>query len=126
MFHEIDPELIKQSSPLSIKRWFRDAEAECDLFLWQDDKNKLQRFQFKYQEALIEWDQLKGICTGHIDTLSGSFVHYQSIFFRLHQNLDQEIVKGVKELLINRGDNLQEGMHQIREILYEIAARSHE
>ncbi len=125
MFHEIDPELIRQSNPLSVKRWFRDAEAECDLFLWQDEKNKLQRFQFRYQDAVIEWDQLKGIRTGHIDALSGSFIHYQSRLFRLHQNLDLEIIQGVKHLLNFKEDDLQGDMRQIREILYEIAARSH-
>jgi hypothetical protein len=124
MFHEIDPELIKQSSPHSIKRWFRDAEAECDLFLWQDGKNKLQRFQFRYQDALIEWDQIKGIRTGHIDALSGSFIHYQSKLFRLHQDLDLEIIQGVRQLLNNKEDDLQDGMRQIHEILYEIAARA--
>ncbi len=125
MFHEIDPALIKQSSPFSKKRWFRDAEAECDLFLWQDDRNKLQRFQFRYQDALIEWDHIKGIRTGHIDALSGSFIHYQSKLFRMHQNLDLEIIQGIKQMLTNKEDDLQEGMRQIREILYEIAGRSH-
>jgi hypothetical protein len=123
MFHEIDPELIKQSGPYSRKRWFRDAEAECDLFLWQDERNKLVRFQFRYQNALIEWDHQKGIRTGHIDVLSGSFVHYQSKLFRLHQNLDAEIIQGVQHLLNDQNDNLQDEMNSIRKVLYEIADR---
>jgi hypothetical protein len=123
MFQEIDPLLIKQPGPYSKKRWFRDAETECDLFLWQDESDRLQRFQFWYQDAVIEWNTSSGIRTGHIDVLSGSFVYYQSKTYRLHQNLDQEILRGVMELLDKKVSASPAGMNQVREILYEIADR---
>jgi hypothetical protein len=126
MFHEIDPELIKQPGSFSKKRWFRDADAECDLFLWQDDADQLQRFQFWYHDALIEWDHITGIRTGHIDAISGSFIHYQSVFFRLHHNLDQEIIQGVRDLLNNKNDSLQAGMNQVQNVLHEMADRPNE
>jgi hypothetical protein len=122
MFQEINPDLIKQSSYNSRKRWFRDAETECDLFLWQDEDRKLKRFQFWYQDALVEWDRDTGIRTGHVDAVSGSFVHYQSRLFRLHRNLDQEIISGVKELMQNKTDLLQSGMTEVHEILLEMAS----
>jgi hypothetical protein len=121
MFQEINPDLIKQSADTSKKRWFRDAESECDLFLWQDQEGKLKRFQFWYQEAVVEWDRDTGIRTGHMDNLSGSFVHYQSRLFRLHRNLDQDIIQGVKELLQDKKDLLETEMTEIRAILRELA-----
>ena len=126
MFHEIDQEFIKQQDSFPKKRWFRDADAECDLFLWQDDTDKLQHFQFWYHDALIEWDHSTGIRTGHIDSINGSFVHYQSIFFRLHHNLDQEIIQGVKDLLNNKSDKLQAEMNQVQDVLHEIANRNNQ
>jgi hypothetical protein len=124
MFHEIDPALIKQPSSVSKKRWFRDADAECDLFLWQDEKDKLHKFQFWYRDALIEWDVQTGIRTGHIDLVSGSFVHYHSVLFRLHHNLDQEIIQGVNDLLNNKNEMVQTGMNQVQDVLHEIANRN--
>jgi hypothetical protein len=123
MFHEIGQEFIKQQDSLPKKRWFRDADAECDLFLWQNDKKELRHFQFRYHDALIEWDPQHGLRTGHVDSVSGSFIHYQSIFFRLHHDLDQQIIRGVKDLLDHKNDDLLAEMGSIQEVLHEIAGR---
>jgi len=124
MFQEINPDLIKQPAASSRKRWFRDAEIDCDLFLWQDEGGKLRRFQFWYQDALVEWNQDTGVRTGHVDAINGSFVHYQSKLFRLHHNMDQDIMRGVKDLLENKTNPLQSGMTEVHEILQEIANRN--
>lgn len=100
MFREIDKQFLKYSEEdIGFeKRWFRDAERECDIFVWQDNK-QIIRFQFWYNDFLLEWDRTKGIKTGKIDASTGSFHSYQTPIFRYHDNFDKEIYNSVQQLL---------------------------
>jgi hypothetical protein len=124
MFYEIDPELIKQVEDAQEKRWFRDAEAECDLLVWLSENNEISRFQFWHYDALVEWDSLNGLKTGLVNKDSGAFTHYQSQLYRLHQDIDEEILSAVKNILIQKVDEDDRILSQIKNILYKISNQS--
>jgi hypothetical protein len=123
MFQEIDPLLIMPPENHKQKRWFRDTEAECDLFVWEDLEGKVMRFQFWHQDALVEWNEDSGLKTGHLDQESGAFVHYQTETYRLHREIDSEIVILVKNLLNNNSTGDQKSLNYIKDILHEISDR---
>ena len=99
MFAEIDPQYIKNDNLPFDKRWFRNAKDGCDLFIWQDDKADVVKFQFWKEDALIEWTEENGLKTGKIDPSTGSFKHYHASFYRYHFNFDKKIVQNVKDLI---------------------------
>ena len=123
MFYEIDPSLIKSSNPELRKRWYRDYENECDLFVWQDQNSKIHSFQFWYKDALLQWEEDKGIKTGKIDERSGAFMSLQSDLFRMHQETNTEIVNTVYNLLGNKDNVDLDIIDNIRNVLYDIAER---
>ena len=99
MFIEIDPKYIKNDDEHLNKRWFRDAKSGCDLLVWQNENGEIVKFQFWKDEALIEWNQGKGLKTGKIDPATGGFKNYQASFYRYHFDFDKKIVKNVKNLI---------------------------
>ena len=99
MFIEIDPKYIKNDDEHLNKRWFRDAKSGCDLLVWQNENGEIVKSQFWKDEALIEWNQGKGLKTGKIDPATGGFKNYQASFYRYHFDFDKKIVKNVKNLI---------------------------
>ena len=121
MFLEIDPKLIKTYQDSQKRRWFRDSEDGCDLFIWEDDKGQIKCFQFWYQDALVEWDRESGVKTGSIDDKSGAFVNIQSDIYQMDQNINKEILHAVKDILNKKsGDDnilisIKDTLHKISE-----------
>ena len=60
VFIEINKDLLKKTESELDKRWFRDVDRNCDLFIWQNDKKNIIRFQFWIEESLLEWNIDKG------------------------------------------------------------------
>jgi hypothetical protein len=120
MFFEIDPELLKQTDLPLYKRWFRNAAAECDLLIWENEFRDIERFQFWHQEALLEWQNKSGIRTGYVDKSSGAFTHYQSDLYRMHQNLDNEIIDYVQNL-VEHNKSAEDVLSKIFLILSDIS-----
>ena len=123
MFFEIDPDLLKQTDAELNKRWFRDAESECDLLVWEGSEGNLNRFQFWYQDALLEWHTEQGVKTGHVDRSSGAFTHYQSELYRLHHGLDKEILAYVTSIIGKKTNQEENIFIKIFEILDDIVNR---
>ena len=117
MFVEIDKELLKQTDSNLEKRWFRDVDRECDLFTWQNDENKVIRFQFWMDESLLEWHREQGFKTGKLDQNTGAFRSYQAPLFRYHSNSDNEILTTVSHLL--KGDLDQNEAEDIFDSVYD-------
>jgi hypothetical protein len=117
MFREVNKDYLKSTEEDRglDKRWFRDAERECDIFVWQNDQHKIIRFQFWYHETLLEWDQIKGYKTGKVDATTGAFKSYQTTIFRYHTNFDQEILSNIQHLI--NGNNRDEIPHDIFDTL---------
>jgi hypothetical protein len=123
MFNEIDPSIMKPAEDLVKKRWFRDSDAECDLFVWVDEQGQLKRFQFWHHDALVEWDKLNGLKTGHVDRDSGAFIHYQTTTYKFHQHFDEEIITIVSEILTHEKLGENESLNDVKNILNEITNR---
>jgi hypothetical protein len=120
MFLEIDPKLIKTPPDSQKKRWFRDSEDGCDLFIWEDDKGQIKCFQFWYHDALVEWDREGGIRTGSIDEKSGAFVSIQSDLYQIDQNINREILHTVKDIL-NKKSGENSILISIKDTLHKIS-----
>ena len=123
MFFEIDPDLIKKTENESRRRWFRDSEAACDLFIWENADQKIERFQFWHEDALVEWKAGKGLRTGHVDQSSGSFTHYQTQLYRIHHHFDNELLSLVNDLMHQKNAEHEDAFTQVKQILFEIATR---
>ncbi len=82
MFIKIKPDVLKEQE--AGKSWYRDADNECDLFLWQDETGNLKRFQLWQKNRLLEWDEQNGYKSGNLDTEEGSFKSYQSPSYHYH------------------------------------------
>lgn len=117
MFVEIDKELLKQTDSDLEKRWFRDVDRECDLFTWQNEQNKVMRFQFWMDESLIEWQSEKGFKTGKLDQNTGAFRSYQAPMFHYHSNSDNEIISTVSHLI--KGDLDQDEAEDVFDSVYD-------
>jgi hypothetical protein len=121
MFFEIDPTLIKASAQPGKKRWFRDGLGDYDLFVWENEKGVVEKFQFWYHEALLEWSHENGYRTGTMDPKSGAFVNYQSELYKFHSDLDDDIISLVKNVLEKTVSDDSNTFNYIREILSEMA-----
>lgn len=117
MFVEIDKELLKQTDTNLEKRWFRDVDRECDLFTWQNEENKVVRFQFWMDESLLEWNTENGFKTGKLDQNTGAFRSYQAPLYRYHSNSDNEILNTVSHLI--KGDLDHEAAEDIFDSIYD-------
>lgn len=121
MFSEIDSSLLKQTENALKKRWFRDSPAECDLFIWEDSTGTIDRFQFWYKDALIKWDQQNGIRTGRVDEKSGAFVNYQTDIYRLHSDIDDDLLVTVQNMLFDGQSGENKVLDFIKDLLHNIA-----
>lgn len=83
MFSKIDPELLKDQE--KNKTWYRDAENNCDLFVWEDSGLTITKFQLWYEDFLLEWDRNSGLRSGRLDPEVGSFRSYQSPSYKYYQ-----------------------------------------
>lgn len=117
MFVEINKDLLKKTDTNLDKRWFRDVDRECDLFTWQNEENKIVRFQFWMDESLLEWHSEKGFKTGRLDHNTGAFRSYQAPLFRYHSNSDNEILNTVAHLI--KGDIDHEQAEEIFDSVYD-------
>ncbi len=101
MFTEISAKLLKDNSGKKVpqKRWFRDAERECDLFVWMDQNGRMTKFQFWLKDLLLEWDKKNGLKTGKLDSESGSFHSIQTPVYSYHLNMHKGILPLVYRLL---------------------------
>ena len=124
MFFEIDPDLLKQEDQPLTKRWFRDPVTGCDLLVWGDDICELKRFQFWHQQALLEWNRDGGIKTGYVNAANGAFRHYQSELYRLHRDLDSEILAFVTDLIHKNISQEGELISKIFLILNDISSHN--
>ena len=124
MFSEINQEYLKPVDGYEQKRWFRDAETDCDLLVWQTPEGNVEKFQFWHEDALVEWDPDRGIRTGHVDKSSGAFMHYQSELYRFHTDENQDVIGVVNEILQNNQVRDDDILNQITMILYEISNRN--
>ena len=121
MFIEIDSDLIKQDDEQHQKRWFRDSEAECDLLVWHDAQGDINRIQFWYYDALLQWDANQGVKTGMVNRSSGSFEHYHSELYRLHEEFDEEIISTIKSIIIRELNADNQLLIDVKNILYNIS-----
>ena len=121
MFLEINKDLLKQTDINLEKRWFRDVDRECDLFIWQNDDNKIVRFQFWMDESLLEWNENKGYKTGKLDQNTGAFRSYQAPLFRYHSNSDNEILTTVSQLI--KGNLDQDEAEDVFDSVYDELAK---
>jgi len=109
VFVEINKDLLKKTESDLEKRWFRDADRNCDLFLWQNTGKEVMRFQFWVEDTLLEWNAASGFKTGRLDQHSGAFTNYQAPIFRYHQRLDEDILNSIEHLLqgdLDKADDL--------------------
>jgi len=102
VFIEINKDLLKKTESELDKRWFRDVDRNCDLFIWQDDKKNIVRFQFWIEESLLEWNSDKGFKTGRLDHHTGAFTSYQAPIFRYHSSFDKDVLDSIQSLI--KGD----------------------
>ncbi len=82
MFSLISPGLLKQSPGDKPYRWLGDPDRSFDIFFWQDELGRAQRFQIWGEDRLWEWNADKGWKFGLSDPQSGAFSHYQSPTYR--------------------------------------------
>lgn len=101
MFNEIDPRLIKNDETGLQRRWLRDAERNCDLFVWLDRRKEIVKFQFWLNEALVEWTLNKGMSTGRMNQHSGAFIHMQAPVFRYHEQASANLIQSIRAALGN-------------------------
>jgi hypothetical protein len=121
VFVEINKDLLKKTDIDLDKRWFRDVDRECDLFTWQNDENKIVRFQFWIDESLLEWNIDKGFKTGKLDQNTGAFRSYQAPMFHYHSNSDNEILNTVTQLI--KGDVDEDKAEEIFDSVYDELAK---
>ena len=121
MFFEIDPELIKQEDEEQTKRWFRDSDAECDLLVWQDMKGIINRIQFWYYDALLQWDAQQGVKTGFVNRSSGAFMHYHSDLYRFHEKFDEEVIATIKYIIDRKLSEDNQLLIDVKNILFQIS-----
>lgn len=108
LFREINQALLKKTESDLNKRWFRDVDRNCDLFIWQNIDNEVVKFQFWHDEVLLEWDIGKGIKTGKMDVNTGAFMNYQAPIFRYHDNFNRDIILTIRSLINGiEGNNSQ-------------------
>ncbi|HID40200.1 MAG TPA: hypothetical protein EYP36_11900 [Calditrichaeota bacterium] len=118
MFTEINAQLLKDNSG-SVepqKRWFRDADSECDLFVWMDKNRQMTKFQFWLKDLLLEWDRHDGLKTGKLDDESGSFHSIQTPVYSYHLTMHKGILPLVYRLL-KQEVSRQESNRLFRKIL---------
>jgi len=118
VFTEINTQILKDNSGRDIpqKRWFRDAERECDLFVWTDQSGRISKFQFWLKNLLLEWDRRYGLKTGELDEESGSFHSIQAPVYSYHLNMHKGILPLVYRLL-KKEINSQKSDSLFRKIL---------
>ncbi len=117
MFIKIKPDVLKEQE--AGKFWYRDADNESDLFLWQDESGRLKRFQFWHQNKLLEWDERSGYKSGNLDNEVGSFKSYQSPSYHYHQEFNTGFAVEMMEFLKEQ-QGPEEGQNLITEILRKI------
>ena len=83
MFSKINPELLKDQE--QNKTWYRDADNDCDLFVWENSGETITKFQLWYENFLLEWDIQSGLRSGRLDPEVGSFRSYQSPSYKYYQ-----------------------------------------
>ena len=83
MFSKINPELLKEQE--KNKTWYRDADNNCDLFVWEESGTNISKFQLWYEDFLLEWDINAGFRSGQLDPEVGSFRNYQSPSYKYYQ-----------------------------------------
>ena len=121
MFFEIDLELIKQEDEGQTKRWFRDSDAECDLLVWEDLKGIINRIQFWYYDALLQWDAQQGVKTGMVNRSSGAFMHYHSDLYRFHEKFDEEVIATIKHIIDRKMSEDNQLLIDVKNILFQIS-----
>jgi hypothetical protein len=99
MLREIDPHVMKPEKSGLIRRWLRDAEKNCDVFIWTDASGTIKRFQFWSGAILLEWQSGIGLRTGNADMTSGGFVSLQAASFQYHFNAKNEVLEAAREKL---------------------------
>jgi len=97
MFLKINADLLKEQE--ADKSWYRDADKECDLFVWQTESGVLTRFQFWYKRKLFEWDSKSGYKSGALDAEVGSFKNYQSPSYHYHQEFNERSIDEMIQIL---------------------------
>ena len=117
MFQEINPAFFKE--PDENKSWFRDAENNCELFVWKNTAQKIIRFQLWYEDYLVEWDTEKGFKSGLLEPEVGAFRSYQSPSFRYHHRFAAELISKMKQMLNpqNNEESLPDALRFVHETI---------
>ncbi len=119
MFQEINPSFFKERD--KNKSWFRDAENNCELFIWRNGQNQIIRFQLWYEDALIEWDLRNGFKSGILDPEVGAFRSYQSPSYRYHTHFVSGLISKIKTILNSNAENksVQDALHFVQAVMRE-------
>ena len=83
------------------KLWYRDPENHFDVFVWLNERKNIVRFQFWYEDYLIEWNLGGHYRTGQLDSESVSFQSYQAPSYLYHKLNDFSPLKEICEILSN-------------------------
>ncbi len=122
MFYEIDPALMKESHREKNKRWFRDADRSCDIFLWEKN-GVIEKFQIWYEGYLLEWGEGKSIRTGEIQTDGGAFISYQSEIYRLHHHWQDDLLAELNAILQSQNKEAEGLFESLTQILDEYSSK---
>ncbi len=117
MFQEIDPSFLKERD--GNKSWFRDAENNCELFIWKNNVHQIVRFQFWHEDYLVEWNIETGFKSGRLDPEVGAFRSYQSPSFRYHHHFESDLISKMEKLLISHDSQevLPDALHFVHTII---------
>jgi len=119
MFQEINPVFMKETD--NNKSWFRDAENDCELFVWKNSAQKIVRFQLWHEDFLIEWNVENGFKSGRLDPEVGSFRNYQSPSYRYHHQFATKLIPEMEKMLFpdDATEPLPDELHFVYEIFQQ-------
>jgi len=88
---EIARNRLKKDEKGRIRRWFQGDDV--DLFTWEDDDGNIIRHQFTFgisrrKTWMVDWDPLRGVRTGEVDTGRRMVDMEDIVSFYLHPSSD--------------------------------------
>lgn len=97
MFTKIKADVLKERE--NDKSWYRDAENESDLFVWQGEDGNVQRFQLWHKNDLLEWNQHGGFKSGSLTGEVGAFKSYQAPSYHYHSKFKSALALKMTPLI---------------------------
>lgn len=113
-FYEVNSSYIMQKKPSKKTRWFKDDDS--DLFIWEDENNNIESFQFTLEptifrdieaEVIVEWTRKKGLRTGKVNDREAHGIIKGSPVMYMTSNINQEILEMIIEEFLDKCDTLE-------------------